>query len=166
MEPMMKPLSRKIMKKASPYFLPDAIGRLLVRLFSGGLKRQLMGFVTDKFLEALLKGMDLAFWLSKGYRRNIENFEARYVFRSAQERVDATVDFKDGDMVVHEDALDDYHVRVTFRDPAALRSFLFSKNQDILDSLLKNEVSVEGNLNYIYKFGFMGRDLAHRLGVL
>jgi hypothetical protein len=30
---------------------------------------------------------------------------------------------------------------------------------------LANEVAVDGNLNYIYKFGFMARDLVHRLGV-
>ena len=162
----MKPLSKKVLKQTSPYFIPDRVGGFLVKLFSGGFKKQLMGFITDKFLELLLRAMDLTFLLSKGYRKNIKDFEARYVFRSARELVDATVDFKDGDMIVHEEALEDYDVRVTFRDPAALRSFLFSKNQDILNSLLKNEVSVEGNLNYIYKFGLKGRDLAHKLGVL
>jgi hypothetical protein len=30
---------------------------------------------------------------------------------------------------------------------------------------LANEVTVDANLNYIYKFGFMARDLVHRLGV-
>lgn len=162
----MKPVIKKVLKRAGLCFIPDLFGRFLVKRFSRGLKKQLMGFITDKFLEVLLKGMDLAFCLSKGYRKNIKDFEARYVFRSARELVDATVDFKDGDMIVHDEALDGYDVRVTFRDPAALRSFLFSKNQDILNSLLKNEVSVDGNLNYIYKFGFMGRDLAHKLGAL
>jgi hypothetical protein len=45
-----------------------------------------------------------------------------------------------------------------------LRAFLLSKNQDILDSVLANTVEVDGNLNYIYKFGFMVRDLIRRLG--
>ena len=35
---------------------------------------------------------------------------------------------------------------VTFANPRALRRFLFSKDQDVLDSLLANEVDVEGNL--------------------
>ncbi len=54
---------------------------------------------------------------------------------------------------------------MTFRNPVALRDFLFSKNQDVLQSLLKNEVTVEGNLNYLYKFGFMAKDLMRRLGL-
>jgi hypothetical protein len=55
-------------------------------------------------------------------------------------------------------------VRVRFTDGAALRRFLFAEDQDILDSLLANEVELTGNLNYIYKFGFMARDLQRRLG--
>ena len=42
---------------------------------------------------------------------------------------------------------------------------MFSRDQDILNSLLANDVEVDGNLNYVYKFGFMARDLGHRLGV-
>jgi hypothetical protein len=34
-----------------------------------------------------------------------------------------------------------------------------------MDSLLANEVEVEGNLNYIYKFGFMAKELLQRLGM-
>ena len=46
-----------------------------------------------------------------------------------------------------------------------MNAFLFSRDQDILDSLLANDVELDGNLNYIYKFGFMARDLGRRLGV-
>jgi hypothetical protein len=56
-------------------------------------------------------------------------------------------------------------VAVTFKDPAALRRFLFSRDQDVLARILANEIAVDGNLNYVYKFGFMVRDLVHRLGV-
>ena len=69
-------------------------------------------------------------------------------------------------MVVHEEALNQWDVKVTFKNAQALRDFLFSGDQDIVDSLLKNEVEVDGNLNYIYKFGFMARDLEHRLGIV
>ena len=67
-------------------------------------------------------------------------------------------------MDVRED-IDDWNVRVTFKNPAALRDFLFSQNQDILDSILANTVEVDGNLNYIYKFGFMARDIRKRIGL-
>ena len=133
--------------------------------FTTDLMEEMNGAATDKFLELLLAGMDFAFFLSGSYRRHIEDFEARYVFRTNEGKVDVTVDFADGDMRVHEVVKEPWTVCVTFSDPAALRAFLFSKNQDVLQSLLKNEVAVEGNLNYLYKFGFMAKDLMRRLGL-
>ena len=55
-------------------------------------------------------------------------------------------------------------VTITFKDSAAVRRFLLSKDQDILSSIMANEVEVDGNLNYVYKLGFMARDLTRRLG--
>ncbi len=148
-----------------PYLFSDRTGGLIIRLWSKRLREEIGGKVTDKFLELLLSGMEIAFCLSKGYRKNTEGFEGRYLFRTGDNIVTASATFKDGDMDVHEGTIDDWDVRVTFKDAAAFRAFIFSKNQDILDSILANEVEVDGNLNYIYKFGFMARDLGHRLGV-
>ncbi len=148
-----------------PAFLTDVFWTWLAKLVNRRLKKELSANATDKFLEFLLSGMDLAFSISKGYRKNIEDFKGCYLFRTADNLVAATVTFKDGDMKVYEDEdeIEDWDVRVTFKDSAALISFLFSKNQDIINSLLANEVEVDGNLNYIYKFGFMARDLVRRL---
>jgi hypothetical protein len=129
------------------------------------LKRELDGEATDIFVELLLKGMDWAFCLMKGYRKNIEGFEGRYLFRTANEDVVSSAVFRGGDMSVKDHGITDWNVRITFRSTTALKEFLFSRDQDILNSLLANEVEIDGNLNYIYKFGFMARDLAHRLGV-
>lgn len=145
---------------------PDGVGHFFAGLLTRNLQKQLLGEVTDKFLEGLLDGMDVAFFLSKGYRRNIEGFEGKYVFRTADNTVAVSAIFKDGDMQVKDGDLGDWDVKITFKDASALLKFLFSKNQDILNSILANEVEVDGNLNYIYKFGFMARDLAKRIGVL
>ncbi len=140
------------------------------------IKDEFDGKVTDKFLELLLKGMEGAFAASKdkivsiftdkfkGYHKNIEGFKGRYLFRTANNSVLDSAVFENGDMDVMKD-IDDWNVRVTFKNPAALRDFLFSQNQDILDSILANTVEVDGNLNYIYKFGFMARDLRKRIGL-
>lgn len=48
----------------------------------GWLIKCIPGSLPDKLLEALLRGMDLAFCLSRGYRRNIENFKGNYLFRT------------------------------------------------------------------------------------
>lgn len=148
-----------------PYLFSDRAGLFIANLWTKRLREELYGKLTDKFLELLLKGMDLAFWLSKGYRKNIKDFEGRYLFRTADHLVAAAATFKSGDMEVHEEAIDDWDVRITFKDAPALNAFIFSRDQDILDSVLANDVEVDGNLNYVYKFGFMARDLGHRLGV-
>ena len=46
-------------------------------------------------------------------------------------------------------------VTVTFKNADALMRFLLAEKKDILQSLLNNEVQIAGNLNYLYKFGFM-----------
>ena len=147
------------------HLFPERVGSFVVRLLSKSLTRELYGMVTDRFLELLLRGMDLGFCLCESYRENIKDFEGRYVFRTADNLVAASATFKDGDMKVHQEEIDDWDVRVTFKDASALRAFILSRDQDILDSLLANDVETDGNLNYVYKFGFMVRDLAHRLGV-
>lgn len=161
---MASKLKRSVLRPI-PYLFSDRAGLFITSLCSKSLKEELHGRVTDKFLELLLKGMDLAFCLSKGYRKNIKKFEGRYIFKTADNLVAASAIFRDGDMEVLEEAIDDWDVRITFKDAAALRDFIFSKDQDILDSILANDVEVDGNLNYIYKFGFMARDLSRRLGV-
>lgn len=147
-----------------PYIFSDRVGMMITKLCSKSLKRELEGVATDKFLRALLKGMHLSFYLSKRYRRNIKNFEGKYLFRTADNTVVASATFANANMEVHEESISEWDVRVTFKDTAALRGFLFSKDQDIIETALKNEVEAHGNLNYIYKFGFLARDLTRRLG--
>lgn len=155
----------RFLVRAVPIVLTDATGGLVNRLRSRRLRREIEGQATDLFLELLLVGMDWAFCLMKGYRKNIEGFEGRYLFRTADELVVSSALFSGGNMRVEPDSIADWNVRVTFKNATALKDFLFSRDQDILNSLLANEVEIDGNLNYIYKFGFMARDLAHRLGV-
>lgn len=156
---------KRILLRPIPIIFSDSVGLYLMGLFSGGLKKELGGILTDEFLEILLRGMDLAFCLCSGYRKNIENFRGRYLFSTADGEVLVSAVFGDGNMAVKSGIIDPWDTRITFKDAAALRSFIFSQDQDIIDSLLKDEVAVDGNLNFIYKFGFMARDLTHRLGL-
>jgi hypothetical protein len=136
----------------------------LVRRRTAALRTELEGKLTDKFVELLLVGMDLAFLLLPSYRRNLHGFRGSYLFRTADGLVAASASFAGGRMVVDDGTLANPTATVIFRDAAALRRFLFSKDQDILNSILASEVEVVGNLNYVYKFGFMARDLVARLG--
>ena len=68
-------------------------------------------------------------------------------------------------LVEREPDLDNWDIKVTFKDVDALWKFIFSGGTDIIDSVLANDVQVYGNLNYLFKFGFMARDLKERLGL-
>jgi hypothetical protein len=87
------------------------------------------------------------------------------VLRTADGRVAASAIFAKGKMRVETTAVSSPTVTVTFTDPGAFRRFLFSKDQDVLNSLLANEVEIDGNLTYVYKFGYMARELTMRLGM-
>jgi hypothetical protein len=129
------------------------------------LKDELEGKLTDKFVELLLYGMELAFILFAGYRRNLRGFRAAYVLRTADQRVAASALFGGGGMTVRREAVAAPNATITFKDSASLLRFLFSRDQDILASVLANDVEVDGNLNYVYKLGYMARDLERRLGL-
>jgi hypothetical protein len=145
--------------------MTDLVTPVLHAVLPAPLVRQLEGEVTDEFLELLLHGMKLAFTLSPDYRQNLRGFRGTYVFRTADGAVAVSARFADGGMHIDADALPDWDVRVTFETPQALWSFLLSKDQDILNSILRDEVEVEGNLNYVYKLGYMARELVQRLGI-
>jgi len=122
----------------------------------------LSGVATEKFVELLLNAMKNGFDRSSSYHRNIENFNGSYVFRTADDRVCLAAIFDQDGMEVRESAPDEWDARVTFLNVPAFQRFLFSRDQDILNSLLANEVQVDGNLNYIYKLGYMARELQQR----
>jgi hypothetical protein len=142
----------------------------LIQHISRKLEKQLLGEATDKFIEILLSGMELSFYVFKDadYQEHLKDsegryFEGRYLFQTADEAVAASATFHEGHMHVHNDTIDKWDIKITFQDDKALRDYLFSKDQDILNSIAENKVEVDGNLNYIYKFGFMAKDLLGRL---
>jgi len=145
---------------------PEWASEAMVKAFSRRLQEQIKTDVTRQFMEFLLKGMDLAFCLSGSYRKNIERFKGTYLFRTDDNRIVHAARFADGNMQVRDESVEDWDVRVTFKSPKVLRDFLLSPDRDIVKAVLANDVQVDGNLNYIYKFAFMAMDLAKRLGVL
>jgi len=115
--------------------------------------------MTETFLKVLLYCMWLNFIIDPNYRRNIRDFEGKYEFRDKAGGVKEFVKFKYGMMWLKEEIAPDADLTVTFKDGRALRDFLLSPKQDILKSLLNNEVTVRGNLNYLLKFAFLATHL-------
>jgi len=162
----MNPKSTRMALYLLSHAFSEDMARKMSRVFSKKLVEQVRGQATNDFLIILLRFMDLAFLLNKGYRKNLENFSSRFVFISDDGKIGVTADFRNGRMSVRSHANEDWTARVTFKDATALRNYLFSQDQDIMESLLANDVRVEGNLNHVFKFGYMAFDLERRLGIL
>jgi hypothetical protein len=161
---MFKQLRHDILQTLS-FLFSDRLANRMARIFSRKFIEQVRTSATDEFLELLLGAMSLAFNLSRMYRKNIRDFTAKYVFATADGSVGTTARFENGKMYVDEHPADQWTARVQFANAAALRRFLLGQqSQDILNSILANEVQVSGNLNYVYKFSFMARSLDRRLG--
>lgn len=113
----------------------------------------------DLSLELLLGFMRLYLLVDPSFRRNIEQFEARYSFKSTDGRIDAGIIFSESKMKVVRGAIDNAHIAVVFKDGPALKKFLFAPEPDIIGAILNNEVSYTGNLNYLSKFAYMAKHL-------
>ena len=114
----------------------------------------------EDFLELLLKSMSLVFELNlKDFRKNIEGFTGRYLFTSKDKGITVSVVFDKGKMKVYEATIDGADIIITFRNDKALMDYIFSPKPDILGSMLRQDVMLNGNLNYLYKFAFMAQHL-------
>ena len=115
--------------------------------------------LVEEFLEVLLDLMKMVFFFDDDYRKNIEGFAGRYLFRSVDRSITVSAVFAEGKLHVDEEEIPDPHVLVIFKDGKALMDFLLAENPDILGAMLRQEVTPEGNLNYLYKFAYMARHL-------
>ncbi|MCX7920590.1 MAG: hypothetical protein N3B21_00990 [Clostridia bacterium] len=115
--------------------------------------------LAEDFLDVLLKLMSLIFCVDKHFRRNIENFNARYLFMNKDGSITVAAVFNNGKLKVSEQKIDNTDVTVIFKDERALMNFILSPKPDILHAMLNQEVTFEGNLNYLSKFAFMATHL-------
>ncbi|BBO90334.1 hypothetical protein DSCOOX_35140 [Desulfosarcina ovata subsp. ovata] len=113
----------------------------------------------EQFLSLLLNIMRLMFAIDHDYRENIRKFDGRYQFNSKDGKMTVGAIFSDGRLEVEERVIDNPHITVSFRDGRTLFNFLLAPKQDILGSMLRQDVQTDGNLNYLYRFGFLAKQL-------
>lgn len=113
----------------------------------------------EEFLEVLLEFMKLLFLLDHDFKKNIRDFDARYLFRSRDGSITVAAIFRDNGMEVREKEIASPNITVTFKDSKALINYLLAPKPDVLGSMLRQEVTLDGNLNYLYKFAFMAKRL-------
>jgi hypothetical protein len=113
------------------------------------------GKMTDNFLQLLLKAMSLMFCINPDYRRNIDGFEAKYVFADRNTHIYVVAIFRKNKLIVRKRPVLSHTFRLVFKDGASLIELLFAKSFNILDAVLRQEIDFEGNINYISKFAYM-----------
>ena len=113
----------------------------------------------EEFLKKLLELMGLVLLLDGDYRRNIADFNGRYQFLGSDGEITVAAVFENDALAVSEEVIADPHITVTFKDGKALMNYLLSPKPDVLGSMLRQEVRLEGNLNYLYRFAYMAKRL-------
>lgn len=113
----------------------------------------------EDFLQLLLGLMSVVFLFDHDFRKNIAGFNGRYQFKSKDGCITVAALFGDDRLEVREEEIPDADITVLFKDGKALMGYLLTPKPDILGSMLRQEVSLDGNLNYLYKFAFMAKRL-------
>ena len=85
-------------------------------------------------------------------------FEACYQFTTWDDRVTTHMAFRDGRVRVGTGPAAAPDVVLRFRQPRSMRAF-FQPGADALHMLLNNEMKVEGNLAYLYRFGALAAEV-------
>lgn len=129
----------------------DSVGRKLIKTLESEL--------AEEFLDILLNLMGLVFCIDRDFRRNIDNFNAVYVFKDKSGEITVSAVFNNSKLKVFKKQMDNANVTITFKDQKALMNFLLSPTPDILSAILNQDVTYEGNLNYISKFAYMATHL-------
>lgn len=137
------------------------------------IENYIAGGALDKVLYLSLKAMSLLFWIDKDFRRNIKDFSARYVIKSRDNSIDVSAIFgkkrilftRMDAMTVKDSEVKDPISMVIFHDAKSMVKFLLSGDPDVLQGILNNQLSVSGNLNYLFKFVYMLMLIPEMLGI-
>ena len=113
----------------------------------------------EEFLEAVFGLMKILFLIDHDFKRNILDFNGRYLFKSGDGSITVAAIFRDNGMEVREEEIVNPDITVMFKDSKALMNYLLAPKPDVLGSMLRQEVTLDGNLNYLYKFAFMAKRL-------
>lgn len=132
---------------------------LILQTAMNNFSKCLLSDFAEDFLQLLLNLMSIAFLVDQDFRKNIEGFNGRYQFKSKDGSINISALFVDNRLEVRNDDIPNPDITISFKDGKALMSYLLTPKPDILGSILHQEVSLDGNLSYLYKFAFMAKRL-------
>lgn len=123
------------------------------------LTKALKADACEEFLFFLLELMEISFLTNRDFRKNLDGFSASIGFRDRSGEITVTAIFNKNKLHVKKILVDKPTVTLTFRDQKALLRFVTNPHMDILGPMLKQDISFDGNLNYLYKFAYMATHL-------
>ena len=125
--------------------------------------------VTEEFLKILLQFLRFCCYLDEYLRQSIGTPSWKIELRSENKGIRVVAEFRDGHLHPEELEPDEplvppANASIVFKNPEAVKNFLLPPGgsegrRDVLRALLNNEIRLEGNLNYIYRFGFLATHL-------
>lgn len=123
----------------------------------GKIIKNIEGDLMDFFLETLLKIIRIFLCIDEKFARNIKDFNAKYVFKSEDNKIAASAIFAKNKMKVKKRVIADPDVNITvvFKDGKALFDFLMADDPDVFAFILESKIRYEGNVNYLMKFAYM-----------
>jgi hypothetical protein len=114
-------------------------------------------------LRTTLEFMCLAYSSNYELRKHIRNIHAKYHFSFRDYDTEIFLEFNKGVMRVFPGNIELPDVSFKFNNSDAFRKLFFSTNPDILEMILKQDVVMDGNLTYMYKFMYLVRHLQMKL---
>jgi hypothetical protein len=146
-------------------FLVSPLRRMALKKRIAQLRQCIENEVADDFIQILLAAMGLAFALDEKFRKNIEGFSARYVFRDTSGNVAASAIFSKGSMTMKCADVPGPTVTVVFDRGKSLCDLLLTADPNIFDFILDGRLWYYGNFNYLLKFAYMAKHLKLRFGL-
>ncbi|MDH3349208.1 MAG: hypothetical protein OEM02_14045 [Desulfobulbaceae bacterium] len=144
-----------------------------IQSLKDAIEKEVAGDILDNLLYLLLNAMGLLFLVDKNYRKNIKDFTGSFVICSEDNMIDVSAIFKkisvpfakqDG-MEVKKTIIDNPTSMVKFKDGKSMVDFLLTGNPDIIAGMLNNQLTVYGNLNYLFKFVYLLMLIPEILGI-
>jgi hypothetical protein len=121
--------------------------------------------VTEEFLKILLQFLRFCSYLDEYLWQSIGTSKWKIELRSEDKDIRVLAEFENGhvkprELEPDEPLIPPANASVVFKNPEAVKNFLLppgglTGRRDVLRSYLNNEIRLEGNLNYIYRFGFL-----------
>lgn len=113
----------------------------------------------DSLLEYALRALTVIIEKNPRLRRNATDIDAVYHFSIERARRDISLHLDRRGARVRRGTPDNPDVSIGFRDTASVVSFLLAPKPDILRSLLNQDIAVDGNVNYLFKFAYLANKL-------